>query len=159
EKFATEVLPRTLGPMLARLNGKQERMRSRSSSLPRRWWRAFFVTGSLAIGAAAVILISRPRPTQGNGYSGIKGQASAPIGIIIKRGTEIFPLAPGEKLKPGDGVRFIVRLTRPRYLELRARGPAGGPAEVTLFPAGARAQLVQPGETLPGGFVVDAAPG
>jgi hypothetical protein len=77
--------------------------------------------------------------------------------VFVKRGADVWALAPGQKLRAGDAVRFVARVARPRYFELRARDGAG--RDRTLFPDAARAVLVQPGEALPGGFVVDAAPG
>jgi hypothetical protein len=51
----------------------------------------------------------------------------------------------------------VARLDRPRFVELRARDAAGN--EHTLFPEGATAVQLRPGQALPGGFVVDAVPG
>ena len=60
-------------------------------------------------------------------------------------------------------LRYMLRptalpyLDRPRFVELRARDANG--QERTLFPEGGAAAKVRPGDALPGGFVVDAAPG
>jgi len=49
-----------------------------------------------------------------------------------------------------------VRADRPRYLEVRVRGPAG---DVRVFPeAGQQAALVRPGQSLDHDYLVAAAP-
>jgi hypothetical protein len=143
--FEADVVPRTLGRVRARLEA------------PRRSRLGFFFGGlGLAVAAAALVLVARPRPPA---YDGVKGGPSgaAPFIVFVKRGADVFSLGPDQRLRAGDAVRFVARVARPRYLELRGRDAAG--RERTLFPSGPRAALVQPNEALPGGFVVDAAPG
>jgi len=146
--FETDVLPRTLG-----------RVRARVEQRPRRPWWALFVGTGLVAAAAALVLVARPpRPApDATPYAGLKGEAALPFAVFVKRGSDVWALGPGQKLRAGDALRFVARVSRPRYLELRGRDAAG--AEHTLFPEGPRAALVRPGEALPGGFVVDAAPG
>jgi len=79
------------------------------------------------------------------------------LSVFVKRGDKVRVLEPGQPLRAGDAVRFVARLDRPRFVELRARDTAG--RERTLFPEGPTAVQLRPGEPLPGGFVVDAAPG
>ena len=146
--FDMDVLPRTLGLVRARLGDAR-----------RRRWRPLFVATSLLAAAAAVVLVVRPsnKVDEPQPYTGLKGETPIPVTVFVKRGADVWALAPGQHLRAGDALRFVARVPRARYLELRGQDGAGH--ERTLFPEGARAVVVQPGEALPGGFVVDAAPG
>jgi hypothetical protein len=151
--FGQDILPRTLGRLRRRFLGEKVRRR--------RWWALGLSLGATAV-AAAVLLVARPRPHPSEaGWDGIKGAAivaGAPgLSVFVKRGNDVKVLEPGQALRPGDALRFVARLDRPRFLELRARDPAG--REHTLFPDGPTAAQLRPGQPLPGGFVVDAAPG
>lgn len=147
--FGAEILPRTLGRVRARrLDERRQR---------RRWWAVGWSLGAVAA-AALLLLIVRPRSE--SDWTGIKGAApanAARLSIFVKRGKDVKVLEPGQSLRAGDAVRFVARLDRPRYVELRARDAAG--RERTLFPDGGTAAQLTPGQPLPGGFVVDAAPG
>ncbi len=149
--FERDVLPRTLGRVRAKLHDGSPRR-------PR--WRLL----GLSVGAtavAALLIIARPRPQPDAAWNGIKGAVPGALGtalsVFVKRGDKVRVLEPGQPLRAGDAVRFVARLDRPRFVELRARDTAG--RERTLFPEGPTAVQLRPGEPLPGGFVVDAAPG
>jgi hypothetical protein len=149
ERFEGDVVPRTLG-----------RVRSRLADAPRpRSWRTWLLGGSLVAAAAAVALMVAPsrRLSEAEPYRGRKGAAAPPLTIFVKRGSDVWALGPGQKVRAGDALRFVARVERSRYLELRGRDGAG--QERTLFPGGDSAALVTPGEALPGGFIVDGAPG
>jgi hypothetical protein len=112
---------------------------------------------ALAVAAVLLVII---RPRSENDWDGIKGATPANrsgLSIFVKRGKDVRVLEPGQSLRAGDAVRFVAKLDRPRYVELRARDGAG--RERTLFPEGATAMQLTPGQALPGGFVIDAAPG
>lgn len=152
-QFERDVMPRTLGRVRARL---------REASRPRRrWWPIGYGLGATAV-AALLLVVVRPRPPSSDpAWDGIKGAVPAGDGttlsVFVKRGDKVRVLEPGEPLRAGDALRFVARLDRPRFVELRARDASG--RERTLFPLGPTAVQVQPGQALPGGFVVDAAPG
>ncbi len=148
--FEHDVLPRTLGRVRAKLHEASPRRQ--------RWWLLGF--GAAAV-AAAVLIVARPRPQPDAAWDGLKGSVPAAnasaLSVFVKRGDKVKVLEPGQPLRAGDAVRFVARLDRPRFVELRARDAAG--RERTLFPEGPTAVQLRPGEPLPGGFVVDAAPG
>ena len=146
-RFEADVLPRTLGRVRARL----------ATPARPRWRVPLFAGAAVAAFAATLLFLRAPGAPPAVPYDGLKGDAGPPLAVFVKRGADVWALAPGQKLRAGDALRFVARVPRPRYLELRGRDAAG--RERTLFPEGARAVLVQPGEALPGGFVVDAAPG
>lgn len=151
-QFQRDVLPRTLGRVRASLH---EGTRGRP-----RWWLLGCGLGATAV-AAVFLIIALPRPRPDAAWDGLKGAPSAGDGaalsIVVKRGDKIKVLEPGQPLRAGDALRFVARLDRPRFVELRARDAAGN--ERTLFPEGPTAVQLRPGQALPGGFVVDAAPG
>ncbi len=148
--FEHDVLPRTLGRVRAKLHEASPRRH--------RWWLIGF---SAAAVAAALLIVARPRPRPDAAWDGIKGSVpganATALSVFVKRGDKVRVLEPGQPLRAGDAVRFVARLDRPRFVELRARDAAG--RERTLFPEGPTAVQLRPGEPLPGGFVVDAAPG
>ena len=151
-QFQREVVPRTLGRVRAKLH--------ETSPPRRRWWLIGVGLGATAA-AAALLLIARPRPHPDAAWDGIKGSLPAgnpsALSVFVKRGDKIRVLEPGQPLRAGDALRFVARLDRPRFVELRARDAEG--RERTLFPEGPTAVQLSPGQALPGGFVVDAAPG
>jgi hypothetical protein len=150
--FVREMFPRTLGRVRARLMGEQTRKGR---------WRPFgWGLGGVALAAVALALFVRARPPQPGSvqWDGIKGTPAPPgLTVFVKRGDQVSVLAPGKALRPGDAIRFVARLDRPRFVELRVPNGAGG--ERTLFPVGTSAAWVEPGQPLPGGFVVDESPG
>jgi hypothetical protein len=151
-QFERDVMPRTLGRVRASLH---ESARRRP-----RWWLIGCSLGATAV-AAALLIVARPRPEPDAAWDGRKGAVSvgdsAALSVFVKRGDKVGVLEPGQPLRAGDALRFVARLDRPRFVELRARDASG--RERTLFPQGPTAVQVQPGQALPGGFVVDAAPG
>jgi hypothetical protein len=152
-QFERDVMPRTLGRVRARLHEPSRRRPG--------WWLIGCGLGATAV-AALLLIVVRPRPPSSDpAWDGIKGPVSAghatTLSVFIKRGDRVRVLEPGQPLRAGDALRFVARLDRPRFVELRARDASG--RERTLFPEGPTAVQVQPGQVLPGGFVVDAAPG
>jgi hypothetical protein len=151
-EFERDVVPRTLGRVRARLHEPSRRRP--------RWWLIGCGLGATAV-AALWLVVVRPRPPSEAAWDGIKGAVTAggqpTLSVFVKRGDKVRVLEPGQPLRAGDALRFVARLDRPRFVELRARDASG--RERTLFPEGPTAAQVQPGQALPGGFVVDAAPG
>lgn len=151
ERFEKDVLPRTLPRMRQRLQR-------------RRWaWRGFWIGApALAAGVVVLALQSPSKPTGGvePGWTGVKGRAAAPaLEIYVKRGDRVTRLEPGQRLRPGDALRWIVRGDRERYLSVESRDADG---RVTrLFPGrtDAEAARVRPGDELPGSAVLDETPG
>jgi hypothetical protein len=151
-QFERDVLPRTLGRVRAKLHEASPRRP--------RWWLIGFSVGATAV-AAALLIIARPRPQPDTAWDGLKGSVTTAnataLSVFVKRGDKVRVLEPGQPLRAGDALRFVARLDRPRFVELRARDAEG--RERTLFPEGPTAVQLTPGQALPGGFVVDAAPG
>jgi hypothetical protein len=151
-QFERDVMPRTLGRVRAKLH--------RAPPWRPRWWLVGCSLGATAV-AAALLIVARPRPQPDGAWDGLKGAVpsgdGAALSVFVKRGDKVKVLEPGQPLRAGDALRFVARLDRPRFVELRARDAAGN--ERTLFPQGPTAVQLRPGQALPGGFVVDAAPG
>src|SRR5262245_23554034 len=152
ERFARGVLPRT--PRRVR-PGVHE-----ASSPRRRWWLIGGSFGAVAAAAALILVVRAQHPAE-PAWDGVRGAHvqgdPRPLSVYVKRGDKVRVLELGQPLRAGDAVRFVARLDRPRFVELRARDAEG--REHTLFPEGPTAVQLRPGEALPGGFVVDAAPG
>ena len=82
------------------------------------------------------------------GQKGASRGSASGLGVSLRRGADVRPLAPGTPVRAGDALHFTVRAEGPRYLIVRMRD--GAADATTIFPAGAsQAALVQPGEALP----------
>lgn len=125
------------------------------------WPRALWLGGSVVGVAALALIVARPREPERTSvpYAGEKGASRARIAgleIRVRRGAEVRPLKIDDIVSPGDRLHFRVRMEHPRFLELRARTPAG---EVRIFPpTGTEAALVAPGQPLTTDFIVPALP-
>jgi hypothetical protein len=133
---------------------------------PRWWSRPLGLVAVLAAVVGLAFLVARPRTdmrTVAVDHTGAKGVHPPGLRIDVRHGEEVRTLVPGTPLRAGDTLRFIPRISAPRYLIVRTRD-AGGRQRI-LFPAAAdagdatAALTVQPGQALPVTFVLDAAPG
>src|SRR4051812_28916479 len=118
------------------------------------WRRPLWLVGALAAVVGLSFLVARPRTDNGSvaiNYSSVKGAKPPGLQIYLRRADELRVLVPGTPVRAGDTLRFIARISAPRYLVVRTRDAAGN--QRRLFPpadaAGAEARLVQPGEALP----------
>jgi hypothetical protein len=115
--------------------------------------RALILIGALLFMGGLAVLVARPSadPPAATPYDGVRGASRAKasgLGISLRRGAEVRPLAPGTPVREGDTLRFVVRAERPRHLLVRLRD--GQAAPTTIFPAtGADSAPVKPGEALP----------
>jgi hypothetical protein len=124
--------------------------------------RTLILVGTLVLLAGLAMLVARPRadPPSVVPYAGPRGASLARAAGLVpywQRGAEIRPLQPGTALRPGDVVILKVRTDQPRFLEVRTQAP--GTAPRVIFPAGAQAQQVRSGETLPVTVTLDETPG
>jgi DNA-directed RNA polymerase specialized sigma24 family protein len=159
-QFADGVTPATLARVARDLRAE----RAKSASNPR-WARIFWMAGAFVAITVMAFVVARPREIKPEqlpfrGPITAARLKAAGLQIMVRRGSEVLALAPGQPSRIGDRLHFRVRAEGPRYLELRAQGPGG---ETRIFPAdGKTAALVAPGETLSRDFVVDgplAVPG
>jgi hypothetical protein len=137
QEFTAEALPRTRAIVRARVRG--QRMR--------RWW---WMTALLApVAAAAVFLIVGRKPAPGDGEAAIAEKGGPSLGIVARRGARIFPVGSGERVRPGDQIRFVLRgVTYPYGLIASVDGagetniyfPYDGPASVPVA-SGSRVEL------------------
>lgn len=122
-----------------------------------RWKRLGWMTAAAAVVAGLALLVARPRKPERaeTPYAEAKGASRAKksgLQIRLRRGEEVQNLDPFAALRRGDRLHFRVRGERPRYLELRVRGPEG---TVRVFPSGAgTAALVTPGQALDRDYLV-----
>lgn len=128
---------------------------ARSAAIPRRaprWlppslprslrWSALAV--GLAAAAALVIRAPRIRPDLhfGLGDARLKGSSPA-LGMYVQHGDVVRRAGPGERVAPGDAVRFAVTLREPAYVAVLTLDPVGKAS--VYYPAGALAEPVNPG--------------
>jgi hypothetical protein len=125
--------------------------------------RALILVGALLFMAGLAVLVARPSPDPpaATPYEGVRGASrakSSGLGISLRRGTEVRPLAPGTPVRAGDAFHFVVRAERPRHLMVRLRD--GRAPAVTIFPAaGAASEPVTPGQALPVSPTLGPSPG
>jgi hypothetical protein len=125
--------------------------------------RPLILVGILAVLGGLAFIVGRANtdPPVVTPYVGKRGASRANasgLGISLRRGADVGPLAPGTPMRAGDALHFVVRAEAPRYLIVRMRD--GAADATTIFPAGgAGAVLVQPGEALPVAPTIGAGAG
>jgi len=66
------------------------------------------------------------------------------FGFYVQRGAAVYRGAPGERLLPGDRVRFVARSGEPRYLAVLSLD--GAQRATVYYPTGSRAAALAPSE-------------
>ncbi len=130
--------------------------RSRAAR-PRLWW-----AGGLAAAASVLLLLTF---TGRQPDVGTRGKGGARLGFYVKSGDVVRQGAPGERVRPGDALRFIIPHGERRYLAVLGRDSRG--VISVYFPAGdvAARPSVEESErlgqnvALDGSVVLDDAPG
>jgi hypothetical protein len=103
------------------------------------WWTALGGAGALAAAVAAAVLL---RPVAAPEGDRMKGAAPA-LSMYVQHGDEVRRAGPGERVAPGDAVRFAVSLRAPAYVAVLTLDPAGKAS--VYYPGGERAEPVNPG--------------
>lgn len=120
---------------------------ARSAAIPRRaprWLPWSALGAALAAAAVLVILAPRIRPGLGLGLGDARLKGSSPaLGMYVQHGDVVRRAGPGERVAPGDAVRFAVTLREPAYVAVLTLDPAGKAS--VYYPAGALAEPVNPG--------------
>lgn len=138
-------------PVPGRPSGLRARMQ--------RWPRPLYVAwASAAVALCAVVALSvfPPDPDDGLGTAaGLRSKGATRLSFHVLHGQRVREGAPGERLSPGDRVRFSVRVERPAYVTVLALDGAGH-ANV-YYPPGERAARVSPGSLfhLPASVALD----
>ena len=130
----------------------------RFTARPRRG-RMWFATGALAVAAAAVFLIARPRPEE---TVTPKGKAALRFFVLDGSTGQVRPGSPRQEVHPGDRIRFQFdrAAVAGRHVALIGRDAAGN--ATTYFPdAGDTARPAPTAEDglLPYSIALDAALG
>jgi hypothetical protein len=81
-----------------------------------------------------------------------KGAGPARLGVYIRRGDEVVAGASGDRVAPGDALRFTITTDELRHVAVLGRDGAGSVA--VYFPDGPRAEDVGVGDDLPLPFSV-----
>ncbi len=150
-RFEQFVFPRTLEKVQRRAQPT-----SFVDRLRERWSLILPAAGVAAAVAALVVAIPAPLP-----YDGIKGGAPVPsIKVVGSRGDAQFQVGPGDQLRPGDRIRFVVNPVDAHYVLIASVDSAG---KVTLYYPyeGARSAALphDANQELPGSIELDDALG
>jgi hypothetical protein len=125
---------------------------------PRRfasWWRWVFAGGALAAAAAALLIIVRRDERPSEDDLAIKG---SDVGLVIH--AENRQLAEGDKVKPGERIRFEINAGRRGYVAVAGIDAKG--TQTVYFPFnGSAPTAIDPtlDHVLPGAIALDATPG
>jgi hypothetical protein len=108
----------------------------------RRRWRGLWPSlgMALAVGTAALVVAVRPR---GATVDATRTKGPAHLGFFVKHGDDVRRGGAGERVSPGDLVRFVVSTPQPAHLAIvgvDARGAAS-----TYFPPAGAADSVAAG--------------
>jgi hypothetical protein len=145
--------------------------RARASAAPARARRPVWIaaSGALALAASLLLFLALPRDGELAGSTRTKGQSR--LDFYVKSGSSVRAGAPGERVLPGDALRFVVPRGESRYLVVLGRDSLG--VTSVYFPAGplgrrplldaldspAAADALSGGLALDSSVVLDAAPG
>ena len=113
-----------------------DRARSRPGMLPAS--RLARYGGALALAAGVVLAVTQIRPV-----AELRSKGGAELGFFVSRAGRVFEGAPGERLRPGDQLRFTVSVQTPTYVAVLSRDARG--VASTYFPPGTDAERVEPG--------------
>ena len=151
-EFATTVLPRTRAALEAR------RARRRRFSVI--WW-----WGGLLVPVAASMIVfapwrrsPSPPPAVGEPEIGVKGGVG--FFLAARRGDRVFPVRPGDPLRPGDQIRFVLERVRYPYVLIASIDGAGHASIYVPYEGSASTRVAQDDHLeIPGSIVIDASPG
>ncbi len=152
-RFEQFVLPRTLEKV-------QQRARPGSlwDRLRERWSFAVPALGLVTAALIAVVLLPKTSPEAPPPYVGIKGGPT--LKVVGSRGDTQFQVGPGDRLQPGDRIRFVVSPAEARYV-LIASVDQGGVVSVFYPYDGAKSAALEgaASQELPGSIELDATLG
>jgi hypothetical protein len=98
KEFTATALPRTRARVRAGVESQRRR----------RWWWTGAFLAPVAVAAAVVLVVGRrPVVVDDEGLTAEKGGPS--LGIVARRGARVFPITSGERVHPGDQIRFVLR--------------------------------------------------
>jgi hypothetical protein len=126
----------------------RERSRSQQKS-PHSARRLQIFAGASALAAAAALALVLRAPNDGplgGDESGTRIKGGSRVAFFVKRGDRVVAGGPGERLQPGDQLRFTATLERPKHLAIFSRD-ARGVASV-YHPAGAVTKALPVGADL-----------
>jgi hypothetical protein len=135
DAFAAEAPPLSLGAVPARGGGRA--------------WRV--VAGGCVAAAAVVALVLRGHPDDAGTRA--KGGSSARFGFFVRHAGTVREGRSGERVQPGDALRFVYRGRDPRYIAVLSVDGAGRAS--TYFPDSPVAPREEPGVALPASTVLD----
>jgi hypothetical protein len=116
------------------------------------------IGGAVVAMAAAVLLLVRPKAQDGIGESTrLKGPSH--IGFYVKHGSSVSRGSDGQRVEPGDALRFTYSSGAPRYVAVLSVD--GARHASVYFPDAAIAERVEPAidRALPSSTVLDATLG
>jgi hypothetical protein len=146
EGFDRFTLPKTMPAVVERLR-------------PRPWQELLRgLSPAFALAAAcAVLLVLVPLSRTGPGELGIKGGAA--LQVVARQGARVGPLRAGERLAPGDEIRFVVEPGTRRYLLIVSVDGAGAVSVYEPFHGAASRAISGARVEIPGSIVLDRSPG
>jgi hypothetical protein len=115
--------------------------------------------GALAAAAAAAVLLFHLGPGTGPG-TGVRIKGNARLGFYVKHGDDVRSGSAGERVEPGDTIRFTVTTRAPCWVAVMSRDGSGHAS--VYYPAGSeRMAAVDAGNdvALPAATTLDGVPG
>jgi len=146
EEFERDVFPRTVEAVIA-------------GAARRRLWRPFVWAAPLAAMAAALVLFFSRGVVPPGSYLGVKGPTLS-LEAYVQTASGARPVAEGEVVEAGAGLRFEIRAARACHLWI-VSADSSGQVSVIYPPADPNGAQVAAGKpmALPGGAVLDGRSG
>jgi hypothetical protein len=129
-------------------------------SAVRRPWSRFARVASVGLGLAALAAGAWLAFVPARPASELRWKGAHCFGFYVQRGSAVYRGAPGERLLPGDRLRFVARTREPRFLTVLSLD--GEQHASVYYPGGARAaELTSTGaeQALPASVKLDAVLG
>jgi hypothetical protein len=122
----------------------------------KRWWMAGAVLAPLAAAAAWIAVDRTALTTSPPGEPDILEKGGPSLGIVARRGSRVFPVRSGERVRPGDQIRFVLKGVNYPYGLIASVDGAGKPNIYVPYEGSASARLT-PGDRLEmeGSIVLD----
>jgi hypothetical protein len=97
---------------------------------------ALWASAGLAAAAALLLLVRTPSEE-------VRSKGTGSVGFFVRHGESVRRGGPGERVMPGDALRFVITQREPSYVAVLSRDAAGQAS--VYFPAAQRALRVEAG--------------
>lgn len=100
----------------------------------------------VALAAGVLLFLGLRPPVRSGNEDGTRLKGAERIGFVVRRGEQVFEGVDGQRVRPGDQLRFVATTQAARYLAILSRDGAGV-ASVYYPTAATHARRIDPAES------------